>query len=181
MRQIAVTFPYFFEGEDTAIRRLIDSGWFRVHIRKPDATKDDVAGLLCKLPQNYRHAISLHDHFQLAEEFGLGGIHLNGRNPEIPADWRGLVSRSCHSLEEHRQWKSLDYLFLSPVFDSISKKGYKSAFCLDELAGEPLENVFALGGVTPERFPLLEDAGFGGAAMLSAAWEQLQLIKTTKQ
>lgn len=92
MRQIAVTFPYFFEGEDTAIRRLIDSGWFRVHIRKPDAKKDDVAGLLCKLPQNYRHAISLHDHFQLAEEFGLGGIHLNGRNPEIPADWRGLVS-----------------------------------------------------------------------------------------
>ena len=62
---------------------------------------------------------------------------------------------------------------LSPVFDSISKQGYRSAFDPDSL--RPWlegKRVVALGGVTPERIPLLRDAGFSGAAMLGYFWNQ---------
>ena len=70
---------------------------------------------------------------------------------------------------------SVDYLFLSPIFDSISKAGYKSNFTIDELraaadAGIIDSRVFALGGVTPDRLSLLQSIGFGGAVMLGAVW-----------
>lgn len=185
MRLIAITTPEFRVDEEQAVCRLIDGGWFRVHIRKPGAGAEELAAFLERIPRRYYPALSLHDHFHLAREFGLGGIHLNGRNPEVPRGWCGLVSRSCHSPEELRRNAGLDYLFLSPVFDSISKPGYRGRFSPDELRdkGLPLDRTFALGGVTRQRLPLLQAAGFAGAAMLSEAWKtdttMLQFITHT--
>ena len=183
MKFIAVTYPDFREGEAESICRLVDRGWYRVHIRKPGAGRACIAGLLDRIPRRYYPALSLHDCFDLAVEYRLGGVHLNSRNPEAPAGWTGLVSRSCHSLEELERYASLDYLFLSPVYDSISKSGYRGRFDPDALRGVPLRNVFALGGVTPSKTSELEKAGFGGSAMLSAAWskpmEMLQFITHT--
>ena len=82
---------------------------------------------------------------------------------------RGLVSRSCHSLEEASSPAA--YRFLSPVFDSISKTGYRAAFDLGSLRGKVDETFVALGGVTPDRLPLLADIGFGGAAFLGYIWQ----------
>ena len=90
----------------------------------------------------------------------------------MPDGYTGHVSRSCHSLEEVRLWKpSCDYVFLSPIFDSVSKEGYCSAFSPEVLGRACSEGVIdgkviALGGVTPERTGVLRSFGFGGAAML---------------
>ena len=70
---------------------------------------------------------------------------------------------------------SYDYLLLSPIFDSISKVGYRSAFSLEELeraarAGIIDERVIALGGVTLEKIPILEALNFGGVAMMGAVY-----------
>ena len=110
MKLIAITTPDFWHGEDLAICRLLDSGWTRVHIRKPDATATQLSELLEKIPEKYHEFISLHDHFQLAVRYGLGGIHLNARNPIPPSGWKGLVSRSCHTIEEIEKFADLDYL-----------------------------------------------------------------------
>lgn len=183
MKLIAVTYPHFFEGESHAICRLLDRGWWRVHIRKPGADSESLARLLKSIPLRYHSRLSLHDHFELAERFDIGGLHLNSRCPSAPDDWKGLVSRSCHLPEELERFSNLDYLTLSPVFDSFSKPGYVSRFDLDELKKLDLHNVFALGGVTADRLTLLTDTGFGGAAMLSEAWktrnDMLQFITHT--
>ena len=102
----------------------------------------------------------------------MGGVHPTSRFPEIPPCWRGLVSRSCHSLDEVAACQDADYLFLSPIFDSISKSGYRSAFTDAQLrsASEIDGHVYALGGVRPENFPLLKEYGFGGAALLGHVW-----------
>lgn len=176
MKLIALTEPHFHEGEAQAICGLLDRGWWRVHIRKPDADAQSVAALLRSIPEQYRQHLSIHDHFHLAEEFGLGGLHLNGRNPAPPAAWRGMVSRSCHTVEQVEQafqaaTPATDYVTLSPIFDSISKPGYRSQFDLNKLAGSDLSKVFALGGVTYAHLPQLDAAGFGGAAMLSQPWK----------
>lgn len=183
MKLIAITHPYFFEGESKAICRMIGSGWWRIHIRKPEADEAAVAALLSEIPSCYRQALSIHDHFHLADEFSLGGVHLNRRNPEVPPGWDGIVSRSCHSLEELSIYRQFDYLTLSPVFDSISKHGYKGGIRLESLGKADLRNVFALGGVTPSRLSSLSAIGFAGAAMLSEAWKtrnyMLQFITHT--
>ena len=124
-------------------------------------------------------------------EEGLDRIHL--RKPgctaaelaalieRFPAPgYRGTVSRSCHSLEEvatHRT--ATDYLFLSPVFDSISKQGYRSAFppaALREAAAAGIidEKVLALGGVSEANLPEVRDYGFGGAALLGDIWARFR-------
>ncbi|GAA6529534.1 hypothetical protein LPYR103PRE_15070 [Segatella asaccharophila] len=69
----------------------------------------------------------------------------------------------------------MDYVFLSPVFDSISKSGYCSAFPLSALKQAQEEGiidrkVIALGGVTYDKLPLLESLSFGGGAMLGEIW-----------
>ena len=110
--------------------------------------------------------------------FGLKGIHLNGRNPQIPSGYKGHVSRSCHSLEEVLKHKSdCNYVFLSPIYDSISKEGYSSAYSCDTLqkaqqAGIIDSKVMALGGITLEHLPEIAALGFGGAVLLGDVWQQ---------
>lgn len=88
-----------------------------------------------------------------------------------------MLSRSCHSLEEVEACEGFDYLTLSPVFNSISKPGYLSAFSLEKLRAEAASlllqrKVFALGGVTPALLPSIAEAGFAGAAMVGAHWKK---------
>lgn len=172
MKLIAITTPNFRKNENIAIRRIIDCGWHRVHIRKPEATQEQLSEFIDSIPLRYRQFISLHDHFDLAVRFGVGGIHLNKRNPEPPYRWKGLISRSCHSIDDIKRYSGLDYLTLSPIYDSISKPGYKSRFNPEILKKINLKNVYALGGVTFSRLKEIEQLGFDGAAMQTEAWEK---------
>ena len=128
--------------------------------------------MLADLSSDDRHRIVIHDFFELAEPYGLKGIHLNARRSTVPDGYEGHVSRSCHSLEEVKRYKdACDYVFLSPIFDSVSKQGYASAFT-DATLRQASEDgvidhkVIALGGVTPDKISYLRQLNFGGAAML---------------
>jgi len=196
MRIIVISAPDFLPGEAEAVTALLEAGAWRVHVRKPAAGSDSIARLLEHIPAALYSRISLHDHHELAARFGVGGVHLNSRNPSVPDGFGGMVSRSCHSISELSQYGPVcDYMFLSPVFDSISKSGYTSRFSLEEIrrrivAGSDVATarmdvmssdgncrsvdwgrVFALGGVCPDNIRLLEETGFGGAAVLGYLWE----------
>ena len=172
MLWITITRPDFFPGESVFISRLLASGVDIVHLRKPGATAADCARLLDELPADDRRRIVVHDFFELVEPYGLRGIHLNARRSTVPDDYKGHVSRSCHSLEEVKLYKAAcDYVFLSPIFDSISKQGYASAFTDETLKQASSEGIIdrkvvALGGVIPDKISYLRRLGFGGAAML---------------
>lgn len=170
MRTIAITLPQCFPGEAKAITELLrQGGYWRVHIRKPSATASQVEALIADIPADLYHRLSLHDYFDIAQRMHLGGVHLNRRNPEAPASWSGLVSRSLHSIDEIGA-STYDYAFLSPIFPSISKPGYSADFDFDALRRAVDNRIFALGGVTPARLPQIEALGFGGAAMLGSVW-----------
>lgn len=180
MRIIVVTDPECLPMEAEALVGLLDEGAWRVHVRKPGADEERTARLLEEIPVRCRSRISLHDCHGLALRYGLGGVHLNGRNPQPLPGFSGLVSRSCHSFGELREYSSAcDYLFLSPVFDSISKQGYRSHFSMEEIcrnstdgsSGIDWTRVFALGGVCPDNISMLVNAGFGGCAVLGYLWE----------
>lgn len=165
---IAVTRPDFFEGEANMINNLIESGEVDyVHIRKPEADISQIENLILEIQPNYLKKIKIHDHFSLVDKYPLGGIHLNSRNRDRTVSAKS-ISKSLHSLNEIEETTELDYFFISPVFDSISKKGYKAAFNLDELSEKIRgKKAVALGGVTTDRIPLLKSMGFYGAALLS--------------
>ena len=174
--RIAVTPPEPLAGEPRRITALLDSGRFtHVHLRHPGASLAEMMRLLTDIPPLLHGRLRLHGHFDLVNEFNLGGLHLNSRCPAPPAGYKGRLSRSCHSVAEAigLSGREFDYATLSPVFDSISKPGHRAAFSPDEL--RQLDNaatpIIALGGVTPARIELLRHYNFAGYAMLSAAWD----------
>lgn len=173
MKKIAITVPELFDGEAATITSLLLAGDFwRVHIRKPDASDAQVAELLKAIPQELYPRLTMHYHFDVARQFALGGVHLNSRCPEPPEGWSGKISCSFHSIDELTSSSSpYDYAFLSPIYPSISKPGYKGDFNFDQLRGAVNEKIFALGGVTPEKFDEIKSIGFGGVAMLGSVWK----------
>lgn len=181
MKVIVITKPEYFEGEAEQIASLLlngKDGWSVdwVHVRKPGTAQEQMVALLEAVPQSLRSRLVLHDCHELAERYGVHGVHLNGRNPRPPVGWAGSVSRSCHSIAEVREWSQrCDYVSLSPIFDSISKQGYHSAFSREDIAdavrqGYIYNKVYALGGVTFAKLRDVEAMGFGGAMILGDAW-----------
>ncbi len=173
MRTIVITPEFPIADEAHLIEMMLNDGIDRVHLRHPSTSIEETARIIETISPRLYARLSLHDHYPLAIRYGLGGIHLNSRNSTPPAGFRGLVSCSCHSIEEIAMHGSEDYLFLSPIYDSISKIGYRSAYdhvVLADVCEFLSQRIVALGGVTPERLPELAAMGFAGAALLGYVW-----------
>jgi len=168
-RIIVLTAESFLTKEAEAIVALLEAKAFRVHIRKPQATTEEVRNLLQQIPEKYYIYLSLHDHFELAAEFVGIGIHLNSLHPEAPSGFEQCISLSCHSPEELEKNKPYCYyLFLGPVFDS--------AFAEEELirlsyAAVIDGKVFPLDEITPETMRTMLRIGFGGACVSDYLWQ----------
>lgn len=191
--KIGITQPKVTPGEADRIEELLSSGVVDIiHLRHPEANEEDMRRLIERIDPVYYHQLKLHSFSILAEEYNLRGVHLKSAEPicQSAADQSRVsrfvegegacLSRSCHSFSEldellkleDQEREKYEYVFLSPIYDSISKAGYESKFLPTEelealLKGKYADlNVIALGGVTPDRFPELKRAGFSGAAML---------------
>lgn len=181
MKLILLTNEEFFEEEDQIISALFEEGLDILHLRKPGADPVYSERLLTLLPDAWHRQIVVHDHFYLKEEFNLMGIHLNSRNPEPPEGYEGHLSKSLHSLEEvNAEKKHLDYMFLSPIFDSISKAGYHAAFDRTALEAGRIEGiidrkVMALGGISLENIHEVKEYGFGGAVIKGDIWNRFDI------
>ena len=178
MKLIVVTAPTFFVEEDKIITALFEEGLDILHLRKPETPAMYSERLLTLIPQKYHKRIITHEHFYLQEEFSLMGIHLNTRNPKEPHDYSGHISCTCHSLDEVRNKKHFyDYLFLSPIYNCITKSGVTSGFTAEELrqAGKSKvidSRVMALGGITSDNILEIKDYGFGGAVIMGDLWNK---------
>ena len=185
MKIIIITTPEIRQGETEIINALFREGMHRLHLRKPKATASQLEEYINQIHPAYRNRIVLHDHHDLVRKMHLGGIHLNSRNP-LPPAWLAeesqthpiTISRSCHSIAEaSEQLPHSDYIFLSPIFDSISKEGYQSAYTTEELQqaatqGILSEKTYALGGISLTNLPTLRRLGFQGAAILGDLWSR---------
>ena len=173
--KIAFTPEQPFMLEPVFISEILSRGWDMVHLRHPSASCEEIREILEAVPKKFHNRIRLHDHFELANSFNLGGIHLNRRCPSVPTGYSGPYSRSCHSVEEVKQCNDCDYVTLSPVFDSISKEGYKRVFTKidfkkinkDSTSGVTTK-VIALGGVDADHIRTVKFLGFNGFAVLGA-------------
>lgn len=174
--------------EAEIVTKLLESGEYDYfHLRHPDSEKNTFTDLLERIPVSLHRKLKLHSHFDLLSRYSLGGCHLNSRTPEKPSV-RSRLSKSCHSIkeiealvrEEKENINCYEYITLSPIFDSISKEGYKSAINIKDIElitdffhpdiAVYLPPIIALGGVTPEKYGILKEKGFGGAAILGYIW-----------
>lgn len=166
------------------IGALLQLGIGKVHIRKPQASEEELAHLLASIPQSLRYRCILSEHSELVRRYHLGGLHLSVRSwrtcsqrPKLEA-WQTL-SVSCHSAEELEQLPFLpDYAYLSPVAESLSKVGYGSNTWtsgeLQALCSQPPCPLVALGGITPSNANHFLQLGFQAVASLGY-WQGLNI------
>lgn len=181
MKLIVVTSPIFFVEEDKIITMLFEEGLDILHLRKPETPAMYSERLLTLIPEKYHKRIVTHEHFYLKEEFNLMGIHLNKRNPHEPHDYAGHISCTCHSIEEVKNKKHFyDYVFMSPVYDCITKQDILSPYTPEDLRKARKEKivdtkVMALGGITPDNILEIKDFGFGGAVVMGDLWNKFNI------
>lgn len=179
---IVITHPDMLPGEAGIINQLFTHGLMRLHVRKPEADEAGLGALLEGIDPQFRGRIALHQHHGLAAAFGITGLHFteSARAAHSQEALKMLkkngfvISTSLHDPADLAQLSHcFDYTFLGPVFDSISKEGYRSklpaGFKLDKY-GFP-KKVIALGGVHAENLKSVSDMGFDGAAVLGSIWQ----------
>jgi thiamine-phosphate pyrophosphorylase len=174
---IIISPPANLQDEIPLLIRLFEAGAEYFHLRKPGLSAGDLAVYLRQIPEPFHTRIILHTHYELLEEFNLKGIHIKRDQVAPILNESAHKSTSCHAIAELAELDdSYTYAFLSPVFDSISKQGYRAAFALQELQdyfGTTPGNtpVIALGGLAPGTIQPALAAGFDGVALLGCIWE----------
>lgn len=177
-----------FNHEIPLVRQMFEEGLECFHLRKPKFSTRQMQEYLQRVGSAYHSRIMIHSHHELGIRFKLRGIHLTKRHrrSRMLVNWLKYnyiklrrpslkVTAGFHTLADLKQYnRRYEYVFLSPVFDSISKVGYKSTFhdvSLLETVAETSFSVIALGGVSEANISQARDMGFAGAAVLGSVWK----------
>jgi thiamine-phosphate pyrophosphorylase len=189
MKIFVISNPLNIPGEHDLINALLEEGLEYFHLRKPEFSETEMTSFLKEIKPNFLKKISIHSHYKLIEKYNLKGIHLTNKYLEavdkkelkdifkLAAKRNLQLSTSIHNIEEIEDLK-YNYVFLSPVFDSISKAYYKSSFNLEDLK-EILKNtksleiypeIIALGGIEENKIEKVIEMDFDGFALMGKIW-----------
>jgi thiamine-phosphate pyrophosphorylase len=170
-------------GEATIIQQLFAEGLEYFHLRKPDADEQAVRQLIEAIPAVYHNRIVMHGFFHLMEAYDIRRWHFREAHRQATAvetlaqekDKGYILSTSVHDLTTLQQLPPLfAYTFFSPVFDSISKQGYKGVVDDEFYLGQEYKSVpvIALGGIDTGNIQKVVEMNFDGAAVLGAIWNE---------
>ncbi len=185
MKLLVISNPEAIPDEATIINQLFASGLEILHLRKPGTNVAGQKKLLNQIQPEYYSGVALHQHHELAEQFGIKRLHFpeQYREQTTANYFRKLKEEGFTLTTSIHSWETLkgidpiwEYVFFSPVFTSISKPGYLSAvpgdFYLPE--GYKYLPVIALGGINSQNIHQIKKMNFDGAAVLGAIWQQPQ-------
>lgn len=165
-------------AEKEQLIHFFENGLSVLHVRKPKITEVELRSWLSEFEKKYLRKMVLHQHHNLVKVFTVKGVHLkeNFRNKKEDLTkyveqykLNGFtVSSSFHNQQNMgNEASAFDYVFLSPVFTSFSKEGYKG----NEINVEKLPHkVVALGGIEASKIYKAKDLGYEGVAVLGGIW-----------
>ncbi|CAM1342095.1 thiamine phosphate synthase [Tenacibaculum amylolyticum] len=187
---IVLTSEQEITNEAALLNQLFTNGLEVLHLRKPSFTIDSYRELLRQIENKFYKRIMIHEYHELCVEFRLKGIHIQ-EQPRIDlGDELGTyvanhksdgykVSSSFHEPEVLNDCKiNFDYYLLSPVFSSISKKGYEGrGFDVNEIN----KTIVGMGGVNKTTIPEVFKLGYGGIGILGGVWNTENPIESFKE
>jgi thiamine-phosphate pyrophosphorylase len=166
-----LTLPGSFDGEEKCLCELLEAGVERLHLRKPEMRLRELEALVARLAPRWASRLVLHYQPEMALRYGIPQIH----GPVKMGGGTSLrVSTSVHSWQEFTALPDgLEYAFISPLFDSISKQGYLANEGLLSLPAAALPcRPIGLGGVSADTIGEMVQRGWTGAAVLGYIWEE---------
>jgi thiamine-phosphate pyrophosphorylase len=186
-----ITLPGFCPGEADLLEGMMEAGLEKLHVRKPGVREGEMVELLDRLSPRWASRLVLHGSVALARQYGIPQVHgsvelVNGRGRSggglsMGASIGGglvagqpAISTSVHSWEEFEALPAgLAYAFISPLFDSISKPGYRANTALLAQADGSLPCIpVGLGGIGADTIGEMISKKWKGAAVLGWVWEE---------
>jgi len=168
-----------FATEIDVVHQLFDAGLEVLHLRKTGMNRQDYAAYIRLLDPAYHCRIALHQYHELAAEYGIDRLHFSEQhlagvqNGAEQHEESGItLSTSLHLTAMPAQLpQRAAYAFVSPVFDSISKPGYKAAAAV-ALPAKQKRNckLVALGGINAQNCMDERLRDFDGIALLGGLW-----------
>lgn len=185
---IIITPEKIVANETEVINELFQEGLDLLHIRKPFMNLEEMKDFIQKINSEFHHRLVLHSHYDLAESYNISRHHFReiDRHNELYKSLRDkTISTSVHDIETFNELsENWEYAFISPVFPSISKKGYgKDSEILNDIKKRDHSNVklIALGGIHEDNIHIISDSNLDGVALLGAIWENNQPIEIFKK
>lgn len=188
---IVISNPNAIANEIKLIHSLFEEGLKLFHVRKPDFSEQEMQSFLSKIAVENRSKLVLHQHHQLAENFGINRIHFT-ENKRAELDLAsdkfskavGCISTSAHNISDFNSLNPVfDYAFISPIYPSISKENYvpHCDFALEIKKRTNFNtHLIALGGITPENIKKTLSLGFDAIALLGTIWNSPNPIENFK-
>ena len=183
MRLVVLSNETFFPAEAKLVNQLFEQGLSCFHLRKPNASCPEIAKLLDEINARFHPFISLHQCHEIAPNYGIKRLHFSEQSRQnlSASHWEslkkngGTLSTSIHNLQNLPNVSNFfDYTFFSPVFNSISKEGYKGILTEDFKLpkGNTSSQIIALGGINSLNISLIKKLEFDGAAVLCFLWKK---------
>ncbi|CAM1362087.1 Thiamine phosphate pyrophosphorylase [Tenacibaculum litoreum] len=176
-------------NEINILQQLFEEGLDYYHFRKPDKNYEEHVAYLSQIDEKYHNSIVTHYFHELINEFNLKGIHFqeqkrvdsleNGSEYFIGLNMLGkTMSSSFHEPEELANCDiEFDYHLLSPVFSSISKKGYEGrGFDVNHID----KTIIGMGGINTNTIQETIELGFQGIGVLGGVWNTENLVESFK-
>lgn len=171
------------------INELFRTGLDLFHIRKYEADEQELKHLIGEIDPEFHEKLVLNHHHDLGVTLGLKRFHFSecDRKKWEKMKWTGVnpehvYSTSVHSMEEYNSLpEHFSYVFLSPVFDSISKPGYQAESFDFSIRKESDTKLIGLGGVHAGNTAKAIQLGFDGVALLGAIWKSENPLASMKE
>ena len=161
---------------------MLDEHEFSLHVRKPKFSEVELNNWINNFKSEHHNRMIVHGSNGFNLEANISGVHKRSTDQWEEGKY---ISAACHSFDEViNATDKTKYTILSPIKNSISKKGYKSKFNTDDLVSFFQRNeaqTIALGGITPESISEMKSIGFSGVALCGAIWEANDPINELKK
>ncbi|GAA5099352.1 thiamine phosphate synthase [Chryseobacterium ginsengisoli] len=175
---LVITPEETIQNETELINELFQEGLDLLHIRKPFINSEGMTDFIQKIDSEFHHRLVLYSHYDLVKNFKISRFHfreIDRQNGLFKTFTDKIISTSVHDIEIFNELnEDWEYSFISPVFPSISKKGYgKNSTILNEIKKRENPNVklIALGGINEKNINKVFESGADGVALLGAIWE----------
>lgn len=185
---VVITPEELVQNETEIINALFKEGLDLLHIRKPFINSEEMKDFIQNIHSEFHQQLVLHSHHDLAERFNISRFHFReiDRQNDLFKSFTGqTISTSVHDIKTFNELsEDWEYAFISPVFPSISKKGYgENSNILNEIKERNNSNVklIALGGIHERNISEVFNSTVDGVALLGAIWESNEPLDIFKK
>ncbi|KFF20572.1 thiamine phosphate synthase [Chryseobacterium sp. JM1] len=186
---LVITPEVSFQNEAEIINQLFQEGLDLLHIRKPMFIREEMKSFLDHIDEKFYAQLVLHGFYDMGKEYPITRFHFREAD-RLAGGFKSyaneyIISTSVHDIETFNALgKEWEYAFASPVFPSISKKGYgEQSAVMEDLKHRTNHDVklIALGGINENNISKVFENGADGAAILGGIWESGEPVHSFKK